>query len=430
MHESTEETVTEDSNGTSHVSLETSQSYETPSTQHISTDSIQDLDVSNLSMSPSQATPRPPPKNTRTATQAGAKFAEYPSAYEALRHEVEGHSDTTRLSHATAPETPGKPTTADGLMGDIVMRPETHLSPFLPPQPRSVTRPSPTRKKTDPLLHRVLDKTYRIQATPMANRSYALPSGKTAPTPGTAAAGEAGTKRSRLLESTLSSSPEIARPQLHAEIFSSPQRKPRTPGVSVLTPGRQGAGPTAQTRHKTKTQTKQEEPRLAGASHGRHGPTTARAGAETAPAVTWDSEDDIDVDDDLDDEDDMLLYGQSPPRTMQFHVPQSRLLKTPGMCLPASFRSHFSLPRKHSKRCQRITADRTINRNVSSKGSLQTNRRGHFTQRGRAPRDRSRRQGPWRSRRHSRRRVVRRLRHRHRRRRGARREGTGRRRRR
>ena len=36
----------------------------------------------------------------------------------------------------------------------------------------------------------------------------------------------------------------------------------------------------------------------------------------------WDSDDEFDDDDDN-------AFG-SPPKTMQFHVPQSRLLKTPG----------------------------------------------------------------------------------------------------
>lgn len=46
--------------------------------------------------------------------------------------------------------------------------------------------------------------------------------------------------------------------------------------------------------------------------------------AQKGPAVggAWDF--------DSDDEDTDLQFG-SPPKTMQFHVPQNRLLKTPGM---------------------------------------------------------------------------------------------------
>ena len=73
-------------------------------------------------------------------------------------------------------------------------------------------------------------------------------------------------------------------PQLHAEIFSSPAKtKPRMPGVSVLTP--------------------------------------AKPKGDTGKGI-WDSDDEFDDDDDN-------AFG-SPPKTMQFHIPQSRLLKTPG----------------------------------------------------------------------------------------------------
>ncbi|GKZ40064.1 DASH complex subunit ask1, partial [Aspergillus brasiliensis] len=99
------------------------------------------------------------------------------------------------------------------------------------------------------------------------------------------------------------SSPEPEAPKLHAEIFSSPMKGVETPntgrkrrpsanrlritpkpGISVLTPARGGGGGTRRS--------------------------------------AWDSDDDFD---DGDDED----LGPSPPKTMQFHIPQSRLMKTP-----------------------------------------------------------------------------------------------------
>ena len=81
-----------------------------------------------------------------------------------------------------------------------------------------------------------------------------------------------------------------AAPQLHAEIFSSPAKPmpQRTPGVSVLTP--------------------------------------AKAKGTAVHKGIWDSDDEFDDDDDN-------AFG-SPPKTMQFHVPQSRLLKTPGKSVP------------------------------------------------------------------------------------------------
>jgi DASH complex subunit ASK1 len=82
----------------------------------------------------------------------------------------------------------------------------------------------------------------------------------------------------------------VAPPELNHEIFSSPERKRPIPGVSVLTPARVLSMP----------QPDREATRTLG---------------------IWDSDDD-----DLDDE---IPFGQSPPKTMQFHIPQNRLLQTP-----------------------------------------------------------------------------------------------------
>ena len=87
----------------------------------------------------------------------------------------------------------------------------------------------------------------------------------------------------------MSSSP-VAPPELHPEVFASLGRKTRIPGVSVLTPARSKAQPSAI-------------------------PIPSRT-----PGI-WDSDED-DLDDDL-------TFGHSPPKTIQFHVPQNRLLKTP-----------------------------------------------------------------------------------------------------
>ena len=167
-------------------------------------------------------------------------------------------------------------------MEDISVTPQS--SPFLPPQPTSIPRPSTARKQTDPLLHRVLDRNYRVQATPLTTTRFANFQSKAAATPTTVKRGATVN-----LDSTLSSSPEVAPPELDPEIFNSPERKPRIPGVSVLTPSR----------------------------------GNAQAGkAPTYTSGVWDS--------DEDDADDDFVFGQSPPKTMQFHVPQNRLLKTPG----------------------------------------------------------------------------------------------------
>ena len=279
--ENADVTATEDTNTTTHTTLETSESYDTPSAQHISTDSIQDLDLSNMTISPSKSsTPRP--TQTQKAHQQ-ANFADYPSPYEALRQEFNHTAmDATSLTQATAPKTPGG--RAVFPIEHTAVTPQS--SPFLPPRPTSIPRPSTIRQKTDPLLHRILDRNYRIQATPLAGQRHANIQNNQVATPSTARRA----KNAMSNESTLSSSPEVAPPQLHPEIFSSPERKRPVPGVSVLTPARGKA--------------KLPPPKAA-----------------TRTLGIWDSDED-----DLDDE---VPFGQSPPKTMQFHIPQNRLLQTP-----------------------------------------------------------------------------------------------------
>ncbi|ORY18598.1 DASH complex subunit Ask1-domain-containing protein [Clohesyomyces aquaticus] len=193
------------------------------------------------------------------------KFADFSSPYEKLKRELEG-----ARTPGVDPTTPGKTHN----LPDMSMTPES--SPFVPPT---------TTKKTvhinqDPLLHRVLDKTYRIQATPHSTaRKQKKPVGFT---PGTASKGRPAL--SRWAED--SSPPSSPAPQLRADIFSSPLKAPRTPGVSVQTPGR-----------------------------GKQ----AYNVTQTKGVFDSDSEDEG--------EDEEL--GFSPPKTMQFHIPQSRLLQTP-----------------------------------------------------------------------------------------------------
>lgn len=189
-------------------------------------------------------------------------------------------------------------------------------SPFAPPS--AAFQPANQEQRQDMLLHRVLDKNYRLQATPHAQPRSVH---RTAQTP------KQGKTKGKYRESTSPmSSPPIPAPQLHREIFSSPQRRPppRTPGVSVLTPAaKRTTGP-------SKTATN---------SRG------------------WDSDSD-----DADDSDG-LLDGMSPPKTMQFHVPQSRLLQTPGKSFD---QPHYLRFRLTNAIC-----------GTDSPRSKQTHRRGH-----------------------------------------------------
>src|SRR5271156_2802583 len=142
MHEQLDETATEESSATTHTTLETSQSYETPSSQHMSQNPAEeDLDLSALTISPSHSTPRPNQSTKPADLDATAAFADYPSPYEALRQEI-------GTTHPTNPA-PGTPNRAPNV-ADIAMTPSS--SPSLPPGPNSNARPTTARKKTDPLL--------------------------------------------------------------------------------------------------------------------------------------------------------------------------------------------------------------------------------------------------------------------------------------
>ncbi|GAB7332030.1 hypothetical protein MBLNU13_g03928t1 [Cladosporium sp. NU13] len=179
-------------------------------------------------------------------------------------------------------------------------------SPF---QPESAARPTPN---PDTVLHRnVLDKNYRIQATPHSQRkqpiSYSRP---TTTTPGTATR----TQRQPWDDSP-GSSPEISAPQLRSELFSPAKTRPQqqqqqsykyepqplTPGISVLTPAKPNS-------HAAATRI---------TSTGRPLSSPPSAANRTSRLFAADSSD----------EDDSFVM--SPPKTMQFHVPQSRLLQTP-----------------------------------------------------------------------------------------------------
>jgi DASH complex subunit ASK1 len=171
---------------------------------------------------------------------------------------------------------------------------------------------SPQRHK-DPLLHRVLEKNYRIQATPLKPASRMSP----------VKAGGSSHKGMDAWQDSPMSSPEIAMPKLRSEAFMSPYKSnarqrlaaateqgPRTPGVSVQTPG---------TGRKTKDVF-----------------TSAGKGKDK-------DKDEIDWDDD--DEDD-LYAGMSPPKTIQFALPPSKLLQTPGKLTSATSSNGQLLPHR------------------------------------------------------------------------------------
>ncbi|KAK5175576.1 DASH complex subunit ask1 [Saxophila tyrrhenica] len=188
--------------------------------------------------------------------------------------------------------------------GPSTPRPRTGVgaqsSPF-EPESAAYVPSTQQRGNNDPLMHRILDKNYRIQATPHTQRRQ-RPQPTQKQTPATA------TKRMPWDDSP-QSSPDLPAPQLRSDLFSPAKAAaaPRTPGVSILTPARKTghAAPTTSTgRQLFSPQDKAYSTTKTHTSHN------------------------IFSSDDSDDDDDG--YGDmSPPKTMQFHVPQSRLMQTP-----------------------------------------------------------------------------------------------------
>ena len=244
--------------------------------EHENYDPVDDSLLDNADISGS--TPRvPPPKN---ATNGKPNFADYPSPYEELKHELKGDAGGQGNENDTQiqPNTPGP----QSRLPDMSMTPTS--SPFDPTSylTSTVLQPKPGENQ---LLHRVLDKNYRLQATPHSTR-------KQDKTPAN--------KPSWRDTTSPMSSPPVAAPQLHADIFSSPIRQqynrpsaPRTPGMSVQTPA----------KGKAKAASKPVE----------------------KDEITWESDSDEDA------EGVYREMGMSPPKTIQFSLPQSRLLQTPGM---------------------------------------------------------------------------------------------------
>lgn len=172
----------------------------------------------------------------------------------------------------------------------------TSSSPFNPPsafQPATAQRQNP-----DPIMHRVLDRNFRVQATPLTTRKQAASTASgPSETPGTNYRTQT---KSFLPDSSPMSSPEMAAPQLRSDLFSpekkrgaAPRATPLTPGISVQTPAKDVTISTGRALFTNNT--------------------------KDVTRTLWES--------DSDDDEDHL--GLSPPKTMQFHIPQSRLLQTP-----------------------------------------------------------------------------------------------------
>ncbi|KAK4100831.1 hypothetical protein N658DRAFT_426770 [Parathielavia hyrcaniae] len=284
------------------------------------------------------STPRPPATKTLSLRP---QFANLSSPYEALKREYDA-------KHGTGRGTPGTAAAAadeEEEDTELLFQQHTARLPDMSMTPRgSLDQASGlgqhrdgggrrdlefsknnnnNNNNKDPLLHRMLDRNYRIAATP--HESACAVAGfspvkwkvdKLATTPAAGKGKEKQQQRRPLWEDSPTSSPEMAVPQLRSAAFMSPAKAvykgklarnagagagaPRTPGVSVQTPvtGRKtrdvfaGAG--------------------AGAGAGRQGTVSSKYDDEMA----WES----------DSED---FGGMSPPKTIQFALPPSKLLQTP-----------------------------------------------------------------------------------------------------
>lgn len=242
------------------------------------------------------STPRPP----ATKTMKTMQIADMDSSYERLRRQLKSEADSAD-SHGFEAEDDEDETTE---LPDMAT--QTKLPDMSMDMGSSIMLEAPTPNKggnKDPLLHRVLDKTYRIQATPHKLTPVKLPAGRVA------AGGlqDKDATRRALWQDSPQSSPEIAAPTLRTNLYSaaSPLKRrglpqglgngPRTPGVSVQTPG-------------------------AAASKTRDVFADDKGKRKRDP-------DEIDWSDD--DETDEMFKGMSPPKTIQFALPPSKLMQTP-----------------------------------------------------------------------------------------------------
>ncbi|KAI9374985.1 DASH complex subunit Ask1-domain-containing protein [Aspergillus egyptiacus] len=284
-----EQTVTEDDSANmTQSNLTEPESYQTPSNERIDRNQRpDDIDITSLTLS-SHSTPRVAlQENPHDDTTVTSSIA-HPSPYE----HAGNNNNNNYEEDSYLPTTPGKQP-ARGIHHQAYDD-DLLSSPFIPPAPDQ--KPHSTSKPTDPVMHRVLDKTYRVQATPL-RKGYDPTVSRFTVTP------KQPSSSKFAFEDSPMSSPEPEAPQLNSELFSSPL-KPQTPNT-----GRKRRPSNYQPRITPKPGTSVLTPAKGG--YGKN--------------AGWDSDDD-DGFGNHDDEDDL---GFSPPKTMQFHIPQSRLMKTP-----------------------------------------------------------------------------------------------------
>ncbi|OLN95679.1 DASH complex subunit ask1 [Colletotrichum chlorophyti] len=257
------------------------------------------------------STPRPP-KTKTTRPQ----FSKLESPYEALKRELKGEPP--------APHEEDEEDEDLGLEEDstVLFAQHTARLPDMSMTPRSSFVPPQQQHNKDPLMHRMLDKTFRIQATPHKGPTYRVSPLKR---------DDKGKDRERedvpswRRQDSPMSSPVMAVPKLRSEAFMSPIKSgsnarqrlaaatsmsgPRTPGVSVQTPA---TGRKTRDVFASRGGYDEDETTTTGIGSG---------GLEKQKyEINWESDSD---------EEQALYGGKSPPKTIQFALPPSKLLQTP-----------------------------------------------------------------------------------------------------
>jgi DASH complex subunit ASK1 len=262
------------------------------------------------------STPRPPATKTLPFRP---NFANLHSPYEALRREYNNKSGGT--GSTSGPQRGTAASGEDEEDTELLFQQHTSRLPDVSLTPRSSLGPGDLAndgggkegleqdKNKDPLLHRLLDKNYRIAATPLKGTAGISPIKWKIEKVATPGKGKDKQKDRPIWEDSPTSSPEMAVPQLRSAAFMSPMRAaykgkaaaaaraPRTPGVSVQTPA---------TGRKTKDVFAAER----------------TGGKNYEDEITWESDSDGG------------LGEMSPPKTIKFALPPSKLLQTPGMFIP------------------------------------------------------------------------------------------------
>ncbi|KAI9923788.1 hypothetical protein ASPWEDRAFT_27891 [Aspergillus wentii DTO 134E9] len=283
-----ETAMEEDSSNINQSNLTETASYETPSSERMQ--KADDVDLTSLTLE-SHSTPRAPSHEHHQDDDTSTSLPYSP--YETLKQQINETEVPFDLEDSALPTTPGKPYQRSHGFSHHATDTPMSSSPFVPPVSYDDEPSTAQRGHENPVMHQMPDRTYRVQATPIG-KSYGNNRSKFTITP------KATTSKYTFDDSPISS-PEPEAPQLHAEIFDSPS-KAMTPGT-----GRKRR-PSANLRITPKP--------------GMSVLTPAK-GSGKQPA--WDSDDELAGDYYDDDED----FGPSPPKTMQFHIPQSRLMKTP-----------------------------------------------------------------------------------------------------